>query len=228
MEPYARCPRGARLLPDVPNGVAREALEARHARRRFAVALGRICPEKGFHIALDAAKRAGVPLLLAGQTFPYEAHETYCAREIAPRLDASRRCIGPIGPARKRRLLSAARCLLVPSLAPETSSLVAMEALACGTPVIAFASGALPEIVEHGRTGFIVRDAEEMAEAIHEAARIAPAVCRAAARERFSLERMLGRYFALYRRLAQRGRPEVAAAGRATSRSIGIHARPGD
>ena len=83
----ARCPRGARLLPEVPNGVALDALDARHARRRFALALGRICPEKGFHIALDAARRAGVPLLLAGKTFPYEAHETYFAREIAPRLD---------------------------------------------------------------------------------------------------------------------------------------------
>ena len=102
------------------------------------MALGRICPEKGYHIALDAAARAGVPMVLAGEVFRYPAHEQYFRDEIAPRLDASRRFIGPVGLHRKRRLLSEARCLLAPSLAPETSSLVAMEALACGTPVIAF------------------------------------------------------------------------------------------
>lgn len=219
----ARCPKGARLLPDVPNGVALDAPAARHAKRRFAMTLGRICYEKGFHIALDAAKRAGVPLLLAGQTFRYQAHESYFARDIAPRLDRSRRFIGPIGLVRKRRLLSAARCLLVPSLAPETSSLVAMEALACGTPVIAFPAGALPEIVEHGTTGFIVRDEAEMAEAIHAAARIAPEVCRAAARERFSLERTVGRYFGLYQDLAQRGRAHRA--GTAAPRPMPADAR---
>jgi glycosyltransferase involved in cell wall biosynthesis len=224
----ARCPRGARLLPDVRNGVAVDDLAARHAKRRFALALGRICPEKGFHIALDAAKRAGVPLLLAGQTFPYEAHETYFAREIAPRLGGGRRFIGPIGPVRKRRLLTAARCLLLPSLAPETSSLVAMEALACGTPVIAFPSGALPEIVAHGRTGFIVGDEQEMAEAIHAAATIESEVCRATARERFSLERTVERYFALYQDLAQRGWTERDPAAPARARSIAAYACPGD
>jgi glycosyltransferase involved in cell wall biosynthesis len=222
----ARCPSGARLLPEMPNGVALDALDARHAKRRFAMALGRICPEKGFHIALDAARRAGVPLLLAGQTFPYEAHETYFAREIAPRLDGSRRFIGPVGAVRKRRLLSAARCLLAPSLAPETSSLVAMEAIACGTPVVAFPAGALPEIVEHGRTGFIVRDEEEMAAAIHAAARIEPEACRAAARERFSLERTVERYFRLYRDLAQRRWTEPVAAESDTRASNAAHARP--
>jgi glycosyltransferase involved in cell wall biosynthesis len=220
----ARCPPGARLLPDVPNGVALDALAARHAKRRFAMALGRICHEKGFHIALDAARRAGVPLLLAGQTFRYEAHETYFAREIAPRLDHSRRFIGPIGPVRKRRLLSAARCLLVPSLAPETSSLVAMEALACGTPVIAFAAGALPEIVEHGRTGFIVRDEKEMAAAIHATARIDPEACRAAARERFSLEHTVARYFALYRELAALGAGEADPVEQAIRHPTAAHA----
>jgi glycosyltransferase involved in cell wall biosynthesis len=220
----ARCPRGARLLPDVPNGVALDALRPGRAKRGFLMALGRICPEKGFHIALDAAKRAGMPLLLAGQTFPYEAHERYFAREIAPRLDSGRRFIGPIGLVRKRRLLGAARALLLPSLAPETSSLVAMEALACGTPVIAFPAGALPGIIEHGRTGFIVGDEWEMAEAIHAAARIEPAVCRAAARDRFSLERTLERYFGLYRDLARRGWTETGPAGSIRRRSIAAHA----
>jgi glycosyltransferase involved in cell wall biosynthesis len=223
----ARCPSGARLLPDVPNGVPLDALAARHAKRGFALALGRICPEKGFHIALDAAKRAGIPLLLAGETFRYEAHEAYFAREIAPRLDQSRRFIGPIGLVRKRRLLTAARCLLLPSLAPETSSLVAMEALACGTPVIAFPSGALPEIVEPGRTGFIVKDEQEMAAAIHAVADIDPEACRAAARDRFSLERTIERYLALYHELADRGWA-AGASPPAHSGSAELHARPRD
>ena len=220
----ARCPRGARLLPDVPNGVALDALRPGRAKRGFVIALGRICPEKGFHIALDAAKRARVPLLLAGQTFPYATHESYFAREIVPRLDGSRRFIGPIGLVRKHRLLGAARALLLPSLAPETSSLVAMEALACGTPVIAFPAGALPEIVEHGRTGFIVRDEREMVEAIEAATRIQPEDCRAAARERFSLERTIERYFGLYRDLARHGQAEAAPAGSVRSGSIAAHA----
>ena len=221
----ARGPSEAKLLPVVPNGVAIDAPAARHAKRRFALALGRICPEKGFHIALDAAKRADFPLLIAGETFRYAVHEAYFAQEVVPRLDRTRRFIGPIGMARKRRLLSAARCLLIPSLAPETSSLVAMEALASGTPVIAFPSGALPEIVEHGRTGLIVRDAQEMAEGIGASASIDPEVCRAAARERFSLERTVERYFALYR--------ELGSGGWATdiwqqSRPTVSHGRPAD
>jgi glycosyltransferase involved in cell wall biosynthesis len=86
-----------------------------------------------------------------------------------------------------------------------------MEALACGTPVIAFPSGALPEIVEHGRTGFLVRDEREMAEAIGAAGALDPETCRAAARERFSLARTIERYLELYRQLA--GRNSSVAAG---------------
>jgi CelD/BcsL family acetyltransferase involved in cellulose biosynthesis len=77
-----------------------------------------------------------------------------------------------------------------------------MEAMAAGTPVIAFASGALPDIVVHGRTGFIVRDADEMADALHRVSEIDPDECRRTARERFALERMVERYFALYEQIA--------------------------
>jgi len=196
--------RAEPLLPPVPNGVPVEALgAARHARRPFALALGRVCPEKGQHLALEAARAAGVPLLIGGAVYPYEAHERYFAREVSPLLDRRRRFLGPVGFARKRRLLAAARCVLVPSTAPETSSLVAMEAAACGTPVVAFPSGALPEVVEHGRTGFLVPDAAAMAEAIGRVgALLDPEGIRRAARERFSEARMAGEYLALYRRLA--------------------------
>jgi glycosyltransferase involved in cell wall biosynthesis len=198
-------PPGAWLLPDIENGVPIEAFSAPHAKRRFALMLGRICPEKGFHLGLDATARARIPALLAGEVFRYEAHERYFQQEILPRLDGPRRFIGPVGVARKRRLLAAARCLLVPSLAPETSSLVAMEALACGTPVVAFPSGALPDIVEHGKTGLLVRDEREMADAIEAAGHLSPDVCRETARRRFALDRMLQRYFAVYRALATGG-----------------------
>jgi glycosyltransferase involved in cell wall biosynthesis len=195
------CPPGLPLLEDVPNGVDLETFRPTGSKRCFALALGRICPEKGLHLAFDAAVRAGLPLLLGGQVFPYAEHERYFQEEIEPRLTPPNRLLGPLPLPRKRRLLAAARCLLVPSLAPETSSLVAMEALASGTPVIAFPAGALPEIVEDGKTGFLVEEVEAMAAAIRQVDRIDPQACRRAAVERFSAERMLAGYFDLYLRL---------------------------
>jgi glycosyltransferase involved in cell wall biosynthesis len=204
------------LLPPIENGVPVQALHVGLRKRRYALALGRICGEKGFHHAAHAARRAEVPLCIAGELFRYEEHERYFREKLLPTLDAQRRYLGPVGFRRKRRLLSAARCLLVPSLAPETSSLVAMEALACGTPVIAFRSGALPEVVEHGKTGFVVDSAEEMAEAIRAADTIDPDLCRETARRRFSLEAMTGRYLELYERLCQA--PAAAATGATEAR----------
>jgi glycosyltransferase involved in cell wall biosynthesis len=199
------CPPGARLLPVIENGVPIDALQSRCSKRKFALALGRICPEKNLHAALDAGLAAGVTVLLAGQLFPYPEHEAYFREKVVPRLDATRRLLGGVDFTRKRRLLTAARCLLLPTLAPETSSLVAMEALACGTPVVAFASGAIPEIVQHGETGFLVHDAVGMAAAAGECDRIDPDYCRAVARERFSAARMARDYLDAYRQLA-RGR----------------------
>lgn len=206
-------PANIAMLPEIPNGVAVSRLQARHARRGFALALGRICPEKGFHLALEAAARAQVPLLIAGHVFPYQDHQKYFAREIKPRLGPRARFIGNLDFVRKRRYLTAARCLLVPSLIAETSSLVAMEAIACGTPVVAFPVGALPEIIEPGITGFLVRDTREMADAIEAAAALDGERCRAIARRRFSLEKMVEGYFAYYRELAALNKSEFAAAG---------------
>jgi glycosyltransferase involved in cell wall biosynthesis len=165
--------------------------------------LGRICPEKGVHLAIEAAKRADIGLLIAGSVFPYEAHERYFAEEVAPLLDGRRRFIGPVDFARKRRLLTGARCLLVPSLAPETSSLVARESLACGTPVVAFRNGALPATLDEGVTGFLVDSVEGMAAAIPKVRHLDSEQCREVARQRFSLDRMVARYFETYAALAR-------------------------
>ncbi|MFO1056310.1 MAG: glycosyltransferase [Dongiaceae bacterium] len=197
-----RCPPGTRLVQTIENGIAIDPAPPRHAKRGFALMLGRVCPEKGFHHGLDAARAAGLPLLIGGQVHNYAWHRQYFAEAIQPRLDRRRRFLGPLDLARKRRLLAAAQCLLVPSLAPETSSLVAMEALACGTPVIAFPAGALPEIVEDGVTGYIVPDTAAMAAAIPRARTLSGEACRAAARRRFGSERMTAAYLALYGRLA--------------------------
>ncbi|HEX6534303.1 MAG TPA: glycosyltransferase family 4 protein [Gemmatimonadaceae bacterium] len=196
------CRPGARLLPTIANGVRLDRFVPGGRRRNFVLALGRICPEKGYHLALDAARRAGAAMLLAGKVFGYEAHATYFRTQVVPRLDAARRFVGPVGGERKRRLLSAARCVVIPSLVAEASSLVAMESLASGTPVVAFPSGALAEIVEHGRTGFLVRDEREMADAIEAVGDLDPEACRRAARERFSARRMAERYLARYAWLA--------------------------
>ena len=199
---HRACPPSTRLLPPVENGVIVRERPPRARRREFAMALGRVAPEKNWHAALDAARLAGVPLLLAGRVFPYDAHERYFDSEIRPRLDERRRFVGALGPLAKHRLLSRARCVLVPSLAQETSSLVAMEALACGTPVVAYPSGALPDIVEHGITGFLVRTPQEMADAIVGCDSIDPQRCHAVARERFRIERTVEQYLDIYRKLA--------------------------
>jgi glycosyltransferase involved in cell wall biosynthesis len=191
---------GITLLPPIENGVETPP-PARQARRRYLLAMGRICPEKNYTSALDAARLAGLPLLLAGQVYPYREHVNYFETEIKPRLDTERRWIGSVSGALKQQLLGAARCLLVPSQIAETSSLVAMEALAAGTPVIAYRSGALPDVIEHGRTGFIVEDISSMVEAIRTVHEIDPEACRHAARERFPLSRMITKYLALYEQL---------------------------
>ncbi|MGE5401995.1 MAG: glycosyltransferase family 4 protein [Ignavibacteriales bacterium] len=196
---FESCPAMPSLTTYINNGIQLENYDIRVGKHNYALSLGRICWEKGYHVSLDAAKMADIPLIIAGELFPYEYHREYYYREIQPRLDGkSYRFIGPVGPEKKKRLIAAARCVLIPSLVPETSSLVAMEALACGTPVIAFPSGALSEIVENGRTGFLVNSKEEMAEAIKRAEEIDPEVCRQTARERFSSEKMIGSYISLY------------------------------
>jgi glycosyltransferase involved in cell wall biosynthesis len=207
----AVCPPTAVDLPVVENGAPVDLLRGSYRKRNYVISMGRICWEKGFHLAMDAAAAAGSKMFLAGEVFPYPAHRDYFDKQIVPRLSSDCRYLGPLGFSAKRRLLSSARALLVTSQVPETSSLVAMEALACGTPVIAFPIGALPEIIEDGRTGYLVTSVNEMSAAIRAIGAIDPRVCRETAEARFSLDRMFEKYLALYTELVGAPVAPVAA-----------------
>ena len=193
------------LLPFIPNGIPLGAFARPKTDGGYALMLTRICEEKGVHAALDAAEVAGVKLIIAGEVSAHQVHKDYFAEQVAPRLGNKAEFIGPAGMGRKAELLAGARCLLVPSTAEETSSLVSMEAAASGTPVIAFGCGALPEVVEHGRTGLLVDNPDEMVVAIGQAHDIDPDVCRAVARARFSAARMTRLTIDRYETLARLG-----------------------
>lgn len=199
------CPPGAGRLPVVENGVDLPVLGDLDADplplelpAEFALALGRICPEKNLHAALEAGTLAGIPVLIGGKVFPWQAHEDYFRDRILPLLTGGHQFLGPLAPAVRHQLLRRAKCLLLPSLAPETSSLVAMEALAAGTPVVAWPSGAIPETIEDGVTGFLVDSTEAMAKAIRSVDSLDRSFCRAAVERRFSRDRMIRDYFRLY------------------------------
>jgi glycosyltransferase involved in cell wall biosynthesis len=189
-------------LPVVPNGID-IGRYGTAAKQDYLLWMGRICPEKGVHIALEVAHALDMHLLIAGPVHSFESHRNYFDQRVMPLLDEHRRYLGPAAGEEKSRLIAGARCLLIPSLVAETSSLVAMEAISSGTPVIAFSHGALPEVVDHRKTGFIVNSPSEMAEAVTRIGTISPEVCRSTATARFAASRMACDYFKLYSSLAR-------------------------
>lgn len=199
------------MLGIVPNGIALERFRFEPKKGDYVLWLGRICPEKAPHLAIDAAERAGVRLIMAGQVYPFSWHQQYFEQEVQPRLERAGRGVQWIeAPAFqvKLELLAGARALLLPTLAPETSSLVAMEAMACGTPVVAFPRGALLEIVRSEVSGYLVRDVSQMAHAIADLDRLWPEDARATAEENFSARTMADGYEAMYERIVSESREE--------------------
>jgi glycosyltransferase involved in cell wall biosynthesis len=162
--------------------------------------LGRISPEKRPDLAIEVARRVGVPLKIAAKVDPVDRE--YFAREIEPLLaDPLVEFLGEIGEDAKMSFLASARALLFPVDWPEPFGLVTIEALACGVPVIARPRGALPELLTDGHTGFLAETVEEMADAVRRIDRIDRADCRREAERRFSAERMAADYEAIYERI---------------------------
>ncbi len=192
---------GNKKPPVILNGIDTAEYDVASRERKHLLWLGRICPEKGVHIGLEVAHRLDLPMVIAGPVHPFRYHEVYFSQKVQPLLDDKRQYVGAVGLDRKKCLFAEAKCVLIPSLVAETSSLVAMEALSSGTPVVAFRSGALPEVIEHGVTGFIVGSQEEIAAAVKRIDEISPAACREQAKIRWSASRMVDDYIKLYESL---------------------------
>lgn len=162
--------------------------------------LGRMSPDKGVHRAVRVAHRAGRRLIIASK-MREAAEREYFTSVVRPHLGADDELLAEPGLARRLRLLRHADALINPIDWPEPFGLVMAEALASGTPVLASPQGAAPEIVEHGRTGFLCASEDEMVRAVTRVADINRRACRCAAERRFSLQRMALDYVRLYRRI---------------------------
>ena len=190
----------SRMVGVVPNGIALGKFTPNIGPRKGLLWLGRVCEEKGPHIALDVAASAGMPITIAGKVYPFSYHQQFFEREIQPRLGANPNATWIDSPSQevKCNLLRDASGLLITSLVDETSSFVAMEAAACGTPVVALRRGALPEVVEDGVTGFLVKGLADAVRALSRLAEISSLECVRSAHANFSASAMAEGYEQLY------------------------------
>jgi glycosyltransferase involved in cell wall biosynthesis len=201
--------RQAELAGDIPiaavihHGVDVDAYPAGEGEGGYALFLGRMSPDKGVHTAALVARDAGVPLRIAAKMREPSEHE-YFATQVAPLLGDGIEYLGEVDRFRKRELLAGARCLLNPIAWEEPFGIVMVEAMACGTPVVATPRGSVPELVEEGVTGFVRSSIDGLAAAVHAAGELDRTVIRKVAAERFSIERMVADHLALYRRAIAR------------------------
>jgi glycosyltransferase involved in cell wall biosynthesis len=168
----------------------------------YVLFLGRMGPEKGAHLAIDAAREAGWHAIVAGKCNEPREH-AYFDDAVHPRLGPDAEYIGEADTKTKKELLARTRCLVFPIQWNEPFGLVMVEALACGTPVVALGGGSVGEVVEHDVTGYICDLASELPEAIKRADLIEPSDCRRRAETLFDVTAMVSGYEAVYRKALQ-------------------------
>jgi glycosyltransferase involved in cell wall biosynthesis len=191
----------AHWVDTVHHGLPKDLLRPQAVEPSYLAFLGRVSPEKGVNRAIAIAQHCGVPLKIAAKVD--RADQDYFDETVRPLLSLPGvEFLGEIGDQRKSEFLSGAIALLVPIDWPEPFGLVMIEAMACGTPVIAFNRGSVPEIIEDGVTGFIVEDETSAAAAVREVATLSREVVRERFEARFTARRMAEDYLRLYRRMA--------------------------
>ncbi|HET6869867.1 MAG TPA: glycosyltransferase family 4 protein [Solirubrobacteraceae bacterium] len=194
-------PPGLGPIRSIPNPIDLRAWPLQERKDDYLLWIGRMTPEKGPHRAIAAASAARVPLVLAGVIQP--GQQAFFDREVAPHLDGQRvRFVGEVGGTVKRSLFARARGLLMPIRWNEPFGMVVVEALACGTPVIAFPEGAVRDLVTDGETGFLVDDERAMAVAVGNLPRIEPRACRAWVSQHCDVDVVAAAYERIYRSIA--------------------------
>jgi len=187
-------------LGTVYHGLPEDLYTFRETPGTYLAFLGRISPEKGVEQAIAIAQRVGMPLKIAAKVD--RADREYFQEEVQPLLKHSLvEYIGEVGGDNKDAFLGQASALLFPIDWPEPFGLVMIEAMACGTPVIAYSRGSVPEVLEQGVTGWIVEGLEEAVQAVERVPALSRARCRQVFEERFSASRMAQDYVKLYRQL---------------------------
>jgi glycosyltransferase involved in cell wall biosynthesis len=190
-----------RYLATVYNGIDTSQFDFQEKPSEYLLYFGRIHPDKGTWEAIQIAQQSKRPLLIAGLV----QDETYFKEKIEPLVDGnSVLYLGNAGPVQRNELLGNALAMLHPINFEEPFGLSVAESMLCGTPVVAFSRGSMPELIRHGETGFLVKNVAEAVDAIAALPALDRAACRQHALERFSLERMAQDYFRLYEQILSR------------------------
>jgi glycosyltransferase involved in cell wall biosynthesis len=186
----------ANYAATVYHGLPSDLLRPNYAPEGYLAFLGRICPEKGPETAIHLAREVGLPLKIAAKIG--RADRVYFRRTIEPLIDGRNvEFVGEIDETQKSEFLGNAAALLFPICWPEPFGLVMIEAMACGTPVIAFSCGSVPEIVEDGLTGFVV-EPEQAVTAISQATKLDRHAVRTRFEQRFTARHMAEKYVEVY------------------------------
>jgi glycosyltransferase involved in cell wall biosynthesis len=190
-------PPSLRMAGVIPNPIDIRDWPYCDGKGDYVLWLGRMTSVKGPQRAIAAARAADVPLVLAGPV--QRGEEEFFAREVEPHIDEdSVRYVGEVGGEAKKCLLAGARALLMPIRWAEPFGIVMVEAMACGTPVIAFPEGAATDMVRDGVNGFLVADEDGMAKAAHAVDQIDPAACRSHVGGRYAVDQVAAAYSAVY------------------------------